>query len=40
MDCYIPYFAINHRLETFAFVGCILDTDRHQPHDRETAGAA
>jgi hypothetical protein len=40
MDRYVPYFAINHRLDTFAFVGCILDADRHQPRHREPAGAA
>jgi hypothetical protein len=28
MGEYVPYFAVNHRFETNAFVGCASDSDR------------
>jgi len=34
MDEYVPHFAVNHRFETNAFVGCAVDS--HRPEGRRT----
>jgi hypothetical protein len=32
MDEYVPHFAVNHRFDTNAFVGCASDSHRGSPN--------
>jgi hypothetical protein len=32
MDAYVPHFAVNHRFDTSAFVGCASDSHRGDPN--------
>jgi len=39
-DEYVPHFAVNHRFETQAFVGCASDAHRHHLPASDSIGAA
>jgi hypothetical protein len=32
MHAYVPHFAVDHRFDTYAFVGCATDAHRHTPN--------